>query len=59
MVYMQPFGHPKDYIDKKIILCEKDDRIKFMCVQSLEMCGAEEQEKLLGWMRKRLKIESE
>jgi hypothetical protein len=58
LVYMQPFGRPKDYIDKKIRLCEKDDTIKFMCVQSLEMCGAEEQEKLLGWMKKRLKIES-
>jgi hypothetical protein len=58
LVYMQPFGRQKDYIDKKIRLCEKDDRIKFLCVQSLEMCGAEEQEKLLGWMRKRLNTES-
>lgn len=57
LAYLQPYNRPKDYIDRKINLCEKDKRIKFICVQSLEMCGAEEQERLLGWMKKRLKIE--
>lgn len=58
LAYLQPYNRPKDYIDKKISLCEKDNRIKFICVQSLEMCGEEEQKKLLGWMQKRLKIEN-
>ena len=52
LAYLKPYNRPDDYIDRKIKLCESNPGIKFMCVQSLEMCRKEDQEKVLGWMDK-------
>jgi len=54
LVYLQPYKRPKDYIDKKIHFCENNPDIKFLCVQSLDLCEKEKQEKLLGWLKARL-----
>ncbi len=56
LAYLQPLNRPKNYIDKKIRLCEKNPRIKFLCVQSLEMCRKEDQEKLFSWMETVLQL---
>lgn len=55
--YLKPYNRPADYIDKKINLCESDPGIKFMCVQSLDMCSKEEQGKVFGWLEKILQLQ--
>lgn len=54
--YLQPFGRGKHYIDKKIHFCERNTEIKFLCVQSLELCTSEQQKKLFKWLDKILGI---
>jgi len=56
VAYLQPFKHGAGYIEKKIRLCENKAGIKFLCVQSLDLCKKEEQEKVLGWMEKILNL---
>ncbi|TVR72314.1 MAG: capsular biosynthesis protein [Marinilabiliales bacterium] len=56
LAYLQPLNRPKNYIDKKIRFCENNPRIKFLCVQSLEMCRKEDQKKLFSWMETLLQL---
>jgi hypothetical protein len=58
LAYLQPYNRKEDYIDRKIKFCENNPCVKFLCVQSLEMCGEEEQKKIFGWMDERLNITS-
>lgn len=51
--YVQPVKRKKNYINKKIALCEKKEAIKFMCVQSLDLCSKEDQNKILDWIHNR------
>lgn len=55
LAYLQPYNRRGDYIDKKINLCENNPSIKFLCVQSLDMCSKEDQDKILGWVESLLK----
>ena len=57
LAYLQPHGRSNGYIDKKIMMCERDESIKFLCVQSLELCPDSDREKLFGWMDKTLGLE--
>ncbi len=57
VAYLKPFSRPDNYIDNKIRLCENNPAIKFMCVQSLDMCGKEDQEKIYGWLDRILKLQ--
>jgi hypothetical protein len=50
LAYLQPFNRTKGYIDKKIKFCENQSNIKFLCVQSMDLCTKEDQEKILGWL---------
>lgn len=50
LVFLQPFNRSPGYIDRKMNLCESDPGINFLCVQSLEMCGKEEREKIFSWL---------
>lgn len=52
LAYMQPFNREKEYIDRKIRFCEQNPSIKYICVQSLDLCSTEEQNKVLGWMER-------
>lgn len=52
--YLQPFNRNKGYIDAKLSLCDKDQSIRYICVQSLEMCDPDDQEKVFSWMSNRL-----
>ena len=54
LAYLQPHGRPADYLDKKLASCEKDVRLKFLCVQSLDQCPETDQQKVLQWLEKRL-----
>ncbi len=54
LAYLKPYGRSKNYIDRKIRSCENNPEIKFICVQSLEMCSVEEQQKVFTWMDKKL-----
>ncbi len=54
LAYVQPYNRPHNYIDKKISFCEQNDQIKFLCVQSLEMCSKEVQQKMFSWLDKTL-----
>ncbi|MFO7576048.1 MAG: Stealth CR1 domain-containing protein [Bacteroidales bacterium] len=56
LAYLQPFNRPHDYIDKKLSLCETDQSIRYICIQSLEMCSKDDQEKIFSWMEKILKL---
>ena len=50
LAYLKPQDHAEDYVDKKIALCESHPGIRFLCIQSLEMCRKEDREKLFGWL---------
>lgn len=50
LVYMKPYSRPQDYIDKKIAECETNKDVKYLCVQSLDMCTQEEQRKIDSWL---------
>jgi hypothetical protein len=57
LIYMQPFNRPENYVDRKIRFCENNPSVKFICVQSLEMCSKKDQDRVLGWMEEFLKAE--
>lgn len=57
VAYLKPFNRPENYIDDKISFCENNPAIKFMCVQSLDMCSKEDQKKLFGWLDKLLQLQ--
>jgi len=52
VAYLQPYGRSKDYIEKKIRICENDTTIKFLCVQSLDLCEKNQQDEIFNWMEK-------
>lgn len=54
LVYLHPYKRHKNYIDKKIRSCEQNGQVKFLCVQSLEMCSKEAQQKVFTWLDKTL-----
>lgn len=56
LAYLQPFNRSKKYIDSKIKMCERNPKIKFLCVQSLEMCPDHDRQKLFSWMDKILRL---
>jgi hypothetical protein len=56
LAYLQPLNRSKNYIDRKIKLCERNTNIKFLCAQSLEMCTTQDQNKLFSWMDKVLSL---
>lgn len=61
LAYIQPVGRSKDYIDKKIAYCKKNKNIKFLCVQSLDLCSQTDRDKLYSWMDSilQLRVDSE
>jgi len=58
LVYFKPVNRNLNYINKKTKQCEKQKAIKYLCVQSLEMCPKEGQDKLFGWLDKTLGLNS-
>ena len=56
LAYLQPFNRPVDYIDKKLRLCERDKSIRYICIQSLEMCSKDDREKIFSWMGDLLRL---
>jgi hypothetical protein len=52
LAYLQPYNRYKNYLNRKIKYLENNPEIKFLCVQSLEMCAKEEQEIFFNWMVK-------
>jgi hypothetical protein len=56
LAYLFPGRHNAGYIDRKLAACENDPTAKYMCVQSLEMCNREDQEKIFGWVQRLLNM---
>jgi len=56
LLYLQPRGRAAGYFDRKIRIFGNNPDIKFLCVQSLEMCNREEQEKIFKWLDGSLKL---
>jgi len=52
LAYLQPFRRAHDYTDKKIRYCENNPGIKYLCVQSLDLCEKEKQDRVLNWLQK-------
>lgn len=50
VAYVNPTRRPDGYIDRKIALCNRDERIKFLCVQSMDLCIKEDQDKVFNWL---------
>lgn len=50
LAYLQPYKRNHNYIENKIQFCESTPQIKYLCIQSLEMCTKEQQSKIFGWM---------
>ncbi|MFA5649007.1 MAG: Stealth CR1 domain-containing protein [Bacteroidales bacterium] len=57
LAYLQPVGRAKGYIDKKMAYCIKNQHVKFICVQSLDLCNHTERNKLYSWMDSILQLE--
>ena len=57
LAYLQPHGRAEDYLDRKLLLCDKDEGIKYLCVQSLDQCSEAEQNKVLKWLGNKLACE--
>jgi hypothetical protein len=58
LAYLQPYNRAANYIDNKIKFCQRNSSIKYLCVQSLDLCKKEQQDKVLGWMDTVLQLES-
>ena len=56
LAYLQPYKRSKRYVDSKIRFCEKNSNIKYICVQSLDLCRKEDQDRVLGWMESVLQL---
>ena len=56
LAYLQPFRRAHDYTEKKIRYCEKNAGIKYLCVQSLDLCEKEKQDQVLNWLKKHLEL---
>jgi hypothetical protein len=56
LAYLKPQGRAADYVDKKIALCENNPGIRFLCIQSLEMCRNEDRQKLFSWLDRILEL---
>lgn len=54
--FLNPAGRRVGYIEKKLRQCEEDFSIIFMNIQSLELCEIKDQEKIIKWMEKKLKL---
>ena len=50
LAYLKPENRGPGYIDAKILLCERDPSIIYMCAQSLDMCGEQDRDRLFGWL---------
>lgn len=50
LTYMQPYNRDDDYIENKIRFCQQNPNIKYICVQSLDMCKTSQQNQVFGWM---------
>lgn len=50
LAYLQPCKRSENYLERKIRLCEKNDKIKFLCIQSMEICGKDQQKKVFDWL---------
>ena len=53
--FLHPYGRKEGYVDRKIKKCVENPEIKFMNVQSLELCKKSDQEKIISWMERNLK----
>jgi hypothetical protein len=54
--FLHPYGRNEGYIDKKLRKCEENPQLIFMNIQSLELCERKDQEKIIGWMEKNLRL---
>jgi len=54
LIFMKPYKDGKNYIERKL----KESRLEppplFMCVQSLDICAHESQQKVINWLEKRI-----
>jgi len=50
LAYLKPENRGPGYVDTKILLCERDRSIIYMCAQSLDMCGGQERDRLFSWL---------
>jgi hypothetical protein len=50
LVYLKPENRGPGYVDSKILLCERDPSIIYVCAQSLDMCVAQDRDRLFGWL---------
>ncbi len=56
LMYMQPHKRKRGYVEKKIFLMENNPHIKFLCVQSLDLCTEHDQRKIFQWLEEKLGI---
>jgi hypothetical protein len=56
LAYLQPYNRSEKYVEKKIRYCESNQNLKYICVQSLEMCRREDQQKIFQWMEEIMQL---
>ncbi len=58
LAYLQPYNRPEGYTERKLQACADNADIKYLCVQSLDMCSREDEKKIFDWMEELLGINS-
>lgn len=55
LAYLQPHNRPENYLERKLKVCAENPAIKFMCVQSLELCQPRQQQMVFQWLEEIIK----
>ena len=58
LAYLQPYKRSEKYLERKFRFCEQNNEIKFLCIQSMEMCNKDQQKKVLDWLDHLLGLKS-
>jgi len=55
-LFLKPVGRGDAYVDRKIDAYRQDDKLKFCCIESIDMATNADRERLFNWLGKLLEI---
>ncbi len=50
LAYLQPFNRSEKYLERKFSYCRQNNEIRFLCIQSMELCNKEQQKIIFDWL---------
>jgi hypothetical protein len=57
VIYLQPFNRGPGYIERKVKYYQSNPDVVYVCIQSLELCSKDVQDKVFGWLNKILSLQ--